>query len=56
LEAVREMRPLGVGVNLQPNAVREFYDLDITQADLDRVGLPDCRGDRLEMNALHHCI
>jgi len=39
-EAVREMRPLGVGVNLQPNAVREFYDLGITQADLNRVGLP----------------
>ena len=39
-EAVREMRPLGVGVNLQPNAVREFYDLGITRADLDRVGLP----------------
>ncbi len=39
-EAVREMRPLGVGVNLQPNAVREFYDLGITKADLDRVGLP----------------
>jgi 2-polyprenyl-6-methoxyphenol hydroxylase-like FAD-dependent oxidoreductase len=34
------MRPLGVGVNLQPNAVREFYDLGITQRDLDRVGLP----------------
>lgn len=39
-EAVREMRPLGVGVNLQPNAVREFYDLGMTQKDLDRVGLP----------------
>ena len=39
-EAVREMRPLGVGVNLQPNAVRELYDLGITQADLDRVGRP----------------
>jgi 5-methylphenazine-1-carboxylate 1-monooxygenase len=39
-EAVREMRPLGVGVNLQPNAVRELFDLGITQADLDRVGLP----------------
>jgi 2-polyprenyl-6-methoxyphenol hydroxylase-like FAD-dependent oxidoreductase len=39
-EAVPEMRPLGVGVNLQPNAVREFYDLGITQRDLDRVGLP----------------
>ena len=39
-EAAREMRPLGVGINLQPNAVRELYDLGITQADLDRVGLP----------------
>jgi 2-polyprenyl-6-methoxyphenol hydroxylase-like FAD-dependent oxidoreductase len=39
-EAVREMRPLGVGINLQPNAVRELYDLGITQADLDRVGVP----------------
>jgi 2-polyprenyl-6-methoxyphenol hydroxylase-like FAD-dependent oxidoreductase len=39
-ESVREMRPLGVGINLQPNAVRELYDLGFTQADLDRVGLP----------------
>jgi 2-polyprenyl-6-methoxyphenol hydroxylase-like FAD-dependent oxidoreductase len=39
-EAVREMRPLGVGINLQPNAVRELYDLGITREDLDRVGLP----------------
>jgi 2-polyprenyl-6-methoxyphenol hydroxylase-like FAD-dependent oxidoreductase len=39
-EAVREMRPLGVGINLQPNAVRELYDLGFTAADLDRVGLP----------------
>ena len=29
-EAVREMRPLGVGINMQPNAVRELYDLGIT--------------------------
>ena len=34
------MRPLGVGINLQPNAVRELYDLGITEDDLDRVGLP----------------
>src|SRR3982751_2350158 len=40
IEAVREMRPLGVGINLQPNAVRELYDLAITQADLDAIGLP----------------
>ncbi len=39
-EAVREMRPLGVGINLQPNAVRELYDLGISQEELDRVGLP----------------
>jgi len=39
-EATREMRPLGVGINLQPNAVRELQDLGITEADLDRVGLP----------------
>jgi hypothetical protein len=39
-EAVRDMRPLGVGINLQPNAVRELYDLSFTPEDLDRVGLP----------------
>ena len=39
-EAVREMRPLGVGINLQPNAVRELYDLGFTREDLDRLGLP----------------
>ena len=39
-EAVREMRPLGVGINMQPNAVRELNDLGISEADLDRVGVP----------------
>ena len=39
-EAVPEMRPLGVGINLQPNAVRELYDLGIAEKDLDRVGMP----------------
>jgi 2-polyprenyl-6-methoxyphenol hydroxylase-like FAD-dependent oxidoreductase len=39
-EAVRELRPLGVGINLQPNAVRELYDLGITARNLDSVGLP----------------
>ena len=39
-EAVRELRPLGVGINLQPNAVRELYDLGIGAEDLDKVGLP----------------
>ena len=39
-EAVREMRPLGVGINLQPNAVRELADLGIGEPELDTVGLP----------------
>ncbi|CCD91372.1 putative flavoprotein monooxygenase [Bradyrhizobium sp. ORS 375] len=39
-ESVREMRPLGVGINLQPNAVRELYDLGIGPDDLDQVGVP----------------
>lgn len=39
-ESAREMRPLGVGINLQPNAVRELIDLGIGTDDLDRVGLP----------------
>jgi len=40
LESSRTMTPLGVGINLQPNAVRELYDLDIGAGDLDRVGIP----------------
>ncbi len=39
-ESVTELRPLGVGINIQPNAVRELFDLGITAADLDDVGLP----------------
>jgi len=39
-EAVRELKPLGVGINLQPNAVRELYDLGIGSEQLDRIGLP----------------
>ena len=38
-EAVSELRPLGVGINLQPNAVRELYDLGFTEADLDAIGI-----------------
>lgn len=29
VEATRELRPLGVGINLQPNAVRELLDLGL---------------------------
>ncbi|MEM6385165.1 MAG: flavin-dependent oxidoreductase [Pseudomonadota bacterium] len=39
-EAAREMKPLGVGINVQPNAVREFFDLGIDREALDAVGLP----------------
>ncbi|MEL6643676.1 MAG: flavin-dependent oxidoreductase [Pseudomonadota bacterium] len=37
-EAVREVRPLGVGINLQPHAVRELFELGL-ENDLDGVGL-----------------
>ncbi len=40
LEAVRELRPLGVGINLQPNAVKELFALGITRRELSEVGVP----------------
>lgn len=39
-ETVRELRPKGVGLNLQPNAVRELYDLGVAGASLNSVGVP----------------
>jgi 2-polyprenyl-6-methoxyphenol hydroxylase-like FAD-dependent oxidoreductase len=39
-ESSTEMRPLGVGLNLQPNAVRELLDLGITIDDLNSIGVP----------------
>lgn len=39
-ESVRELKPLGVGINLQPNAVRELEDLGIGEDLLDTVGIP----------------
>ncbi len=38
-ESVAELKPLGVGINLQPNAVRELYELDIGEKLLDTIGL-----------------
>lgn len=38
-EAVPDLQPLGVGINLQPNAVRELYDLGLDDTVLDTVGL-----------------
>ncbi len=40
LEQVSELRPLGVGINIQPNAVRELNDMGIDAKALDHVGLP----------------
>ncbi|MEP4195355.1 MAG: flavin-dependent oxidoreductase [Aliishimia sp.] len=39
-EAARDLRPLGVGINIQPNAVRELFDLDVHAGDLNTVGVP----------------
>jgi 2-polyprenyl-6-methoxyphenol hydroxylase-like FAD-dependent oxidoreductase len=39
-ESVPEMKPLGVGINLQPNAVRELNDLGISNEELGAVGIP----------------
>lgn len=39
-ESVSALRPLGVGINLQPNAVRELFDLGIGSDRLDRIGVP----------------
>lgn len=38
LESVRELAPLGVGINLQPNAVRELYDLGLAD-ELPSIGV-----------------
>jgi 2-polyprenyl-6-methoxyphenol hydroxylase-like FAD-dependent oxidoreductase len=38
-EAVADLQPLGVGINLQPNAVRELQDLGFDNQVLDRIGI-----------------
>ena len=38
LESVRSIAPLGVGINLQPNAIRELFDLGFAD-DLDQIGI-----------------
>ena len=40
VEASSEMRPLGVGINVQPNAVRELLETGIELSDLDSIGVP----------------
>ncbi|MEL7463215.1 MAG: flavin-dependent oxidoreductase [Pseudomonadota bacterium] len=39
VEQVREVKPLGVGINLQPNAVRELFDLGL-ERELAAIGVP----------------
>jgi 2-polyprenyl-6-methoxyphenol hydroxylase-like FAD-dependent oxidoreductase len=39
LETVPQLQPLGVGINLQPNAVRELFDLGLNAEVLDAVGI-----------------
>lgn len=39
IEASKEMKPLGVGINIQPNAVRELFALGIGADVLDTVGV-----------------
>ena len=41
-ESVAELKPLGVGINIQPNAVRELFDLGIGADKLDQIGVK-CR-------------
>jgi len=38
-EAVPQLQPLGVGINLQPNAVRELHDLGLGNEVLDGIGI-----------------
>jgi 2-polyprenyl-6-methoxyphenol hydroxylase-like FAD-dependent oxidoreductase len=39
LESVAALKPLGVGINLQPNAVRELYELGLGAGALDAIGV-----------------
>ena len=49
-ETVNQMRPLGVGINLQPNAVRELFDLGIDEIALDNVGIQSSEWALLGLN------
>ena len=39
IEQVAELKPLGVGINLQPNAVRELMDIGFTAKDMNTFGV-----------------
>ena len=38
-ESVADIKPLGLGINIQPNAVRELYELGFGPESLDAIGL-----------------
>ena len=38
-ESVPEIKPLGVGINLQPNAVHEMYEMGFGPEALDTIGV-----------------
>ena len=38
-ESVAALRPLGVGINMQPNAVRELYEMGFGPQALDAIGI-----------------
>ena len=40
LETSPKMLPLGVGINIQPNAVRELFELGLTSESLNKIGVP----------------
>lgn len=39
-ERVSDLKPMGVGINLQPNAVRELFDLGFAEKELNSLGIP----------------
>src|SRR5690349_22631136 len=38
-ESVADIKPMGVGINLQPNAVRELYELGFGPESLSTIGI-----------------
>ena len=38
-ESVADIKPLGLGINIQPNAIRELYELGFCPESLDTIGL-----------------
>ena len=43
-ESVADIKPLGLGINIQPNAIRELYELGFGPESLDTIGLQTRNG------------